>query len=100
MKRLEPRLSWEQVVDRLERVKGEKWEEFAVRHGDWGRDAALWLARRYGGLRLAELGQKAGGLDYAAVSQALRRFGKRLEKDARLRASLAKWKHEISNVET
>ena len=32
-------------------------------HGDWGRDAALWLGRRAGRLRLAELGRLAGGME-------------------------------------
>ena len=30
----------------VEEVKGERWEEFRDRHGDWGRDAALYLGRR------------------------------------------------------
>ena len=38
----------------VERVKGEKWMEFRDRHGDWGRDAALWLGRRCGRLKLAQ----------------------------------------------
>src|SRR5437867_9268561 len=37
-------------------------EEFSGRHGDWGRDAALWLGRRQGRLKLAELGQAPGGM--------------------------------------
>lgn len=40
--------SWDQIVAALERIRGEHWTEFAQRHGDWGRDAALWLGRRAG----------------------------------------------------
>jgi hypothetical protein len=99
MKRLEQAVSWEQIVAALERLKKEKWEVFANRQGDWGRDAALWLGRRHSGLRLAELGRLAGDLDYAAVSQAVRRFGQRLKKDAKLQASLVKVEEQMSNVE-
>jgi hypothetical protein len=48
----------------------ENWPGFANRHGDWGRDAALWLGRRAGRLSLAGLGKFAGGLDYALASKA------------------------------
>ena len=56
------------------RVKGEKWKAFCDRHGDWGRDLALWYGRRYAGLQLWELGERAGGLDYSATSEAIRYF--------------------------
>ena len=55
--------------------QGGSWEGWVNRHGDWGRDAALWLGRRAGRKRLAELGELAGGLDYAVVSKAMARFG-------------------------
>jgi hypothetical protein len=35
----------------------------------------LWLGRKQAGYRLAELGELAGGVDYAAVDQAVSRFG-------------------------
>ncbi len=81
-------LSWPQIVKALERVKGERWVEFSARHGDWGRDAALWLGRKRGRYRLGELGQLAGGMDYAAVGQAVSRFGRRLERERTLRRAL------------
>jgi len=49
-------------------------------HGDWRRDAASGLGRRAGRLRLAELGQLAGRLDYAVVSKARARFAHRLDR--------------------
>ena len=66
------------------------------RHGDWGRDAALWLGRRAGRLRLAELGKLAGGLDYAVVSKAIARFGRRLACDASLSEQLAVIQNQLS----
>jgi hypothetical protein len=62
---------------------------WANRHGDWGRDAALWFGRRAGRLPLGELGKLAGGLDYALVSKAIARFGRRLEADANLHGEVA-----------
>ena len=58
----------------VERLTGEPWASFCERHGDKRRDLVLWVARRCTGLTLVELGRKAGGLDYAAVTMAVRRF--------------------------
>jgi hypothetical protein len=85
LRKLEQRLKWPDIVSALEQVKGERWEDFSQRHGDWGRDAALWLGRRRGRYTLSELGQLAGGVDYAAVGQAISRFGKRVQTVAELR---------------
>jgi hypothetical protein len=63
--------SWEQIVAALERTKTRSWDELAERHSDRGRDAALWLGRSAGRLRLAELGRLVGNLDYAVVSKAI-----------------------------
>ena len=88
--------TWPQVVSALEQAKGENWSGFANRHGDWGRDAALWLGRRVGRLRLLELGKLAGGLDYAVVSKAITRFSRRLAADVALRKQLAVLQHQLS----
>lgn len=93
-------LPWSAIQSALEWFKGEPWHSFSGRHGDWGRDAALWLGRRRGRLSLAQLGQCAGGMDYAAVGQALSRFGRRLEREARLRQEMGKLDAQLSNVET
>jgi hypothetical protein len=87
--------SWEQIVAALERVKGESWNQFAERHGDWGRDAALWLGQCAGRLRLAELGRLVGGLDYAVVSKAIARFERRMQTDLQLREQLIAVQHAL-----
>jgi len=93
----EPRpASWAEIVSAVERAQGESWRDFANRHGDWGRDAALWLGRRAGRLRLAQLGQLAGGLDYAVVSKALARFGQRLGFDTSLHQQIASLQKDLS----
>jgi len=71
---LRKQLGFEDVVAAVERLTGEKWGAFCERHGDRRRDLVLWVARRHTGLTLTELGRKAGGMDYAAVTMAVRRF--------------------------
>jgi hypothetical protein len=80
----------------LEQAKGESWRAFADRHGDWGRGAVLWLAPRAGRLRLAELGRLAGGLDYAVVSKAITRFGRRLVSDRALSEHVSSVQNQLS----
>jgi hypothetical protein len=61
--------------------KGEPWDLFRDRHGDTGRDVALWLGRRHCGLTQAELGQRAGGMAYPAVGQAVRGIERKRQSD-------------------
>ncbi len=84
LRRLEKRLGWQDVRKVVEKVKGEPWECFRDRHGDWGRDLALYLARRHGGLRLPGLAGHAGTDSYGAVSKAVRRMTVRLKKDKQI----------------
>src|SRR6266705_6245217 len=83
-------------ISALEKAKGQSWRDFADRHGDWGRDAALWLGRRAGRLGLAEFGKLAGSLDYAVVSKAITRFGQRLVSDAALSEQLSSVENQLS----
>jgi len=46
---------------------------------------ALYVARRCTGLTLRALGEAAGGMDYTAVSMAVKRFEERLARDEALR---------------
>ena len=47
---------------------------------------------------LKEIGQKAGGMNYAKVAQALMRFAKRLEHQRELRQTVTTIEKELSNV--
>ena len=64
----------------VEELKGEKWWEFARHRGDWGKGLVLWGARKYSGMTLAQIGKKAGGMDYTAVAMAIKRFEDRTKK--------------------
>ena len=78
-RKLADRPALAEVIETVEELKGERWKEFRERHNDWGRDLVFYLARRLGSVKLKELGTAAGGLDYAAVSIAVKRFERRLK---------------------
>lgn len=80
--------TWEEIVNIVEQVKGEKWSEFCNRHGDRGRDLALWAARRWGGETLREAGKRVGDMDYTAVGMAVHRMEQQAERDKELRGTM------------
>ena len=88
-KALRQRVAFADIVSAVERVRGEKWAELVERRGDWARPLAMWVARRYGGLSLREIGKAMDGRDYAAVGMALKRFESRFHRDA---AAQAAWR--------
>ena len=75
------RREFAEVTAVVSEMKNEPWESFRDRYGDWGRDLALWLGRTQCGMTLRELGEEAGGIDYATVSAATARWKKRLATD-------------------
>jgi hypothetical protein len=95
VRRMARRPRWEAVIKGVEALQGEQWEAFKNRHGDWGRDLALYLGRRRCQLKLRELGELAGGMDYASVAAAVIRFGARLERDKALARLAAKLEGEL-----
>jgi REP element-mobilizing transposase RayT len=78
-------VSFDRIVEAVEQEKGERWESYHGRYGDWGTPAVLYLARERSGLTLADIGRRAGGMDYKAVSAAVSRLKKRLAKEPELR---------------
>jgi REP element-mobilizing transposase RayT len=83
------RPDWAAVRGAVEQVKGEPWAQFAARHGDTGRDVALYVLRREGGLTLRAAGQLVGLPHYNAAAQAIRRLYARLPRDKHLRRFLS-----------
>ena len=78
--------------------KGEPWERFRDRYGDWGRDVALWLGRRHCGLTLQELGCAAGGMSYPAVGQAVRKMEQRRNADGKIMRLVEKLERQCLKV--
>ena len=74
------------MIRAAEQVQGESWACFWDRYGDAGAALVMRLARRYSGLTLREIGAGMGGLDYAAVSVAIKRQQQRAKSDKKLTA--------------
>jgi chromosomal replication initiation ATPase DnaA len=89
-----------EIIAVVEKAKGERWERFRDRYGDWGRDLALYLGKKGFGIKLRELGEAAGGMDYMSVSAAVKRLEERVDKDAALSAALHRCRKDLkmSNV--
>ena len=96
---LRGRCIWDDVVKAIENTKGMRWDAFANVRGDWGRAASYYLARKYAGMTLAEIGGAAGGIDYAAVSAMEKRFEKKLLTDQQL-VQLVRQAESMLNIET
>ncbi len=96
---LRRRADFARVVKVVEQLRGERWQQFADRRGDWGRDLVLSLARRHCGLTLRELGKQVGMDRYSAVSKAIVRFQERIQSDAKLQAMQHKANSVLSYVQ-
>ena len=81
-------------------AKGETWEGFCNRRGDWGRDVALCLGRRHCGLTLQELGKAAGGMRVEAVAMAVRRVERKLLQDRALAQQVRMMEGTMCKVQT
>lgn len=93
-------LPFSKAIAVVEHEKGQAWDQFRDRHGDDGRDIALWLGRRHCGLTQAELGQLAGGMAYPAVGHAVRRIEKRRLADSSFNALLARLEEQVVDIAT
>ena len=69
-------------------------------HADWGRDLAMYLGRKRCGLKLKQLGENVGGIDYASVSGAIRRLEHRAQADKKIRKIIPEAIRQIANEKT
>ena len=69
------------------------------KRGDWGRGAVFYLARKYAGMTLKEIGEAAGGIKYPAVGQLVKRFERWLHADRTLRGEVEQLERML-NVQT
>ena len=86
------------IVKAVSSYKGEEWEQFVNRRGDWGRDMVLLLARKNTMITNRELAEHIGKVDDSAVAQAVRRLEKRIRDDARLVRAFEILQKMISNM--
>jgi hypothetical protein len=77
-------VSWEAISATISEVWGQDWAKLETGHGNGALGAALYLARKHSDKTLRELGGLAGGMQYPAVTMAIRRLAKRLETDKAL----------------
>jgi REP element-mobilizing transposase RayT len=75
------RVSWADLVRCVEEVTSEPLAAAVKRRGSVCRGLLLWAARRYGRMTLREIGEATGGVDYTAVSMAIKRFEDRAKQD-------------------
>ena len=94
---LRRRVHWQKLVKAAERIRGKRWEDWAERHGDWGRDGLMYVAVRYGGLRLTEVVREVR-MKYQAAAQGVKRFGQALAEDSDRRRFVAKLKELKSTI--
>jgi putative transposase len=97
LRNLEKRTEWADLVRAVETIRQEAWLDFRDRHGDAGRDLALAAARERCAMTLRQLGEAAGGMHYAAVSQAIRTFKARRRRDRELQET---WKRLMHALDT
>lgn len=100
LKKRQRRVSYEEIIEWVSESKGEKWEDFVNRRGDWGRDMVLLATREHTAMTNRELGERLGGLDDSTVAQAVGRFRKKVEKSRELKKHYQALKVKISNVKT
>jgi hypothetical protein len=96
-RRMRKRVRWSELVRAAEKVKGEPWDGWAERHGDWTRDSMIYVARRHGGLRLAEVVAEMG-IKYQAAAQAVKRFGQALPDDPERQRFVTALRSELSTI--
>ena len=75
------RVGWADLVRSVDEVTSEPLATSMKWRGSVGRGLLLWAARRYGRMTLREIGEAIGGMDYTAVSMAIKRFEARAEQD-------------------
>lgn len=77
-------LNWAAITKAVSKTWGQDWDLLQTAYGNSALGAALYFGRNYSDKTLRELGQLAGGMQYPAVTMAVRRFSKRLETDKAL----------------
>ena len=78
----------------VELFSRKKRDVFMNQRGFWARPLLLWMAQKYAGMTLKQIGESAGGMDYTAVAMAIRRLKEKAVADIAIRRIMNKAKHE------
>ncbi len=97
-KKLRERVSYEDVLKVVENICGEKYAEFMNRRGDYAKPLVMWAARRYCCMTLREIGDRLGGMDYGAVSMAIRRFERQAVRNRKIKGIMKQTKELMLTV--
>ncbi len=95
---IQPRFQIDQIVAAVSKVKGEAWEMYRNRRGDWGRAMVLMVGRRKAGIANGTLAEWLGGMDDSAVTQAVKRLQAKMETDRKLMKIYRRVEEKMSNV--
>jgi REP element-mobilizing transposase RayT len=80
---LRERVSFETVIQAVERIKGEPWNVFKDRHGDGGAALVATLARKTTGLTLSALAAKLEVKRPANITMTIQRYQQKIRRDPR-----------------
>ncbi len=97
-KEIERRPGLPEIVAAVSRLRGEAWEDFGNRRGDWGRPMVLMAARRWAGIDNRTLADWMGGKDDSAVTQAVKRLEAKMRRSCKLAGFYRALEREMSNV--
>jgi putative transposase len=97
-KQIERRPGLPEIVAAVSRLRGEAWDDFGNRRGDWGRPMVLMAARRLAGIDNRALADWMGGKDDSAVTQAVKRLETKMQESRKLAGFYRSLTREMSNV--
>ena len=92
-------LDFDAVAAAISEEFDEPWETLKDRWGHPARSLAIVLCRRHTALRLKQIGEHCGGMDYAAVSQAQHRMENKLRQERSLAAAMKRINKRLAKVE-
>ena len=86
------------IVAAVSRRRGEAWEDFGQRRGDWGLAMVLMAARRWAGIDNRTLAEWMGDKNDSAITQAVKRLEAKMQGSRRLTKFYRALRREMSNV--
>jgi len=98
LRQLAVRPNWAAVVAIVEGSRGSPGRPFEIAAPTGGRDLALYLGRQHCQLKLHQLGELAGGIEYTTVAMAVRRFEQRLARNKKLAAQTKTAKAQLCKL--